>query len=51
MPDIIRLYEGILNVMWEGDTTDAELTAQVLIEKGQMAGYLPGQMAKVNAQW
>lgn len=49
MPDIIRLYEGILNVMWEGDTTDAEVTAQVLIEKGQMDGYLPGQMAKVNA--
>ena len=49
MPDIIRLYEGILNSMWEDDTTDAELTAQVLIEKGQMDGYLPGQMAKVNA--
>lgn len=48
MPDIILLYEGILNAMWEDDTTDAELTAQVLIEKGQMDGYLPGQMAKVN---
>ena len=48
MPDIIRLYEGILNSMWENDTTDAELTAQVLIEKGQMDGYLPGQMAKLN---
>lgn len=48
MPDIIYMYEGILDSMWKGDTLDAEITAQVLIEKGQMDGYLPGQMAKVN---
>ena len=48
MPDIIRIFEGILGGMWEDDAMDAEVTAQVLIEKGQMDGYLPGQMAAVQ---
>lgn len=48
MPDIIRIFEGILGRMWEDDAMDAEVTAQVLIEKGQMDGYLPGQMAAVQ---
>lgn len=48
MPDIIQLYRGILDSMWENDAMDAEITAHVLIEKGQMDGYLPGQMVQTK---